>query len=88
MQTIELTITNGVGLHARPAAHFVQTAAKFRAKISVIKGDLKVNAKSIIAVLSLGAGKGAKVTIEASGEDEAEALAALKALVETGFGEA
>ncbi len=88
MQTIELTITNGVGLHARPAARFVQTAAKFRAKISVIKGDLKVNAKSIIAVLSLGAGKGAKVTIEASGEDEAEALAALKALVETGFGEA
>jgi len=87
MQSVELTIKNGVGLHARPAAQFVQTANKFKAKITVTKDDHKVNAKSIIAVLSLGAGKGTRITVEAVGEDEAEAVAALKALVESGFGE-
>lgn len=88
MQSVELTITNGVGLHARPAAQFVQTANRFKSKINVAKGDLKVNAKSIIAVLSLGAGKGARVAIEATGEDEAEAVKALEALIQSGFGEA
>ncbi|HEY3316705.1 MAG TPA: HPr family phosphocarrier protein [Bacillota bacterium] len=87
MAKAEVTITNSVGLHARPAAQFVQAANKFKSRINVAKDDLKVNAKSIIGVLSLGAGKGAKIVLEASGEDEAEAVAALKSLIESGFGE-
>jgi len=87
MQRTELTIANQVGLHARPAALFVQTASKFKARIDISKDGHRVNAKSIIAVLSLGAGKGSRVVIEASGEDENEAVAALRQLVEAGFGE-
>ncbi len=87
MEKVELVITNEVGLHARPAAQFVQAAKTFKSKVSVAKGNQKVDAKSIIGVLSLGAGKGATVVIEASGEDEAKAVAALKKLIEEGFGE-
>lgn len=87
MQSVELIISNEVGLHARPAALFVQTANKFKARISISKDGQKVNAKSIIAVLSLGAAKGSRVVIEAAGEDEGQAIDALKKLVEAGFGE-
>jgi len=84
---MELTVTNEVGLHARPAAQFVQTANKFKSRISLAKDGVTVNAKSIIGVLSLGAGKDSLITVEAAGEDEAAAIAALKAIVESGFGE-
>ncbi len=87
MPRLELKVTNEVGLHARPAAKFVETSNRFKSRISVTKDGVTVNAKSIIGVLSLGAGKGAVITLEAVGEDEAEAVAALKALVEAGFGE-
>jgi len=83
----EFTIQNKVGLHARPAAVFVQTAVKFKSNIIVEKDGKEINAKSIIGVLSLGAEKGSKIIIKIEGEDEQEAMKALKELVHNNFGE-
>ena len=83
----EFVVKNKVGLHARPAALFVQTAKKFRSDITVEKDGIKVNAKSILGVLSLGAEKGSKITIEIKGEDEKEAMEKFTQLIEGGFGE-
>jgi len=66
----EFVIQNKVGLHARPTALFVQTAKKFKSDITVEKDGEKVNAKSILGILSLGAEKGVHIAIEAKGEDE------------------
>jgi phosphocarrier protein HPr len=87
MPEITLTIHHKVGLHARPAALFVQTAKKFNCDVKVTHGEREVNAKSILNVLTLGANQGAVITIRAEGEDDAQALAALEALVEDNFGE-
>jgi Phosphotransferase System HPr (HPr) Family len=90
MQQVTLTLTNAVGLHARPAALFVQTAARFRSNITVrnlTRGTPPVNAKAILAVLTLGAEHGHEIEIVAEGPDEEEAIAALQALVESRFGE-
>ncbi len=87
MPEITLTITHEVGLHARPASMFVQTAAKFSSEIEVSHGEKTVNAKSILAVLTLGAHKGAEITVKAEGEDAAGALKALEELVLNNFGE-
>lgn len=90
MTKLERTVTlrNKVGLHARPAALFVETAGKFPAEITVIKDGREVSAKGIIGLLSLGATSGTTITIRAEGEQAAEAVAALVDLVEGGFGEA
>lgn len=87
MPEITLTVTHEVGLHARPASMFVQTAAKFSSDIQVTHGETTVNAKSILAVLTLGAHKDAKITLHAEGPDAAEALKALEELVVSNFGE-
>ena len=87
MPEIKLTVNHEVGLHARPASIFVQTAAKFSADIEVTHGETTANAKSILAVLTLGAHKGAEILISAEGEDAAEALKALEELVLDNFGE-
>ncbi len=87
MQEVTLTVRHKVGLHARPAALFVQTAKQFKSDVHVSKDSRDVNAKSILHILTLGAGQGAVVTIRAEGEDEAEAVAALTQLVEDNFGE-
>jgi phosphocarrier protein HPr len=87
MPEIKLTVNHKVGLHARPASVFVQTAAKFSSDIEVTHGDNTVNAKSILAVLTLGAHQGAEITIRAEGEDAPEALKALEDLVKDNFGE-
>ncbi|MCW5874352.1 MAG: HPr family phosphocarrier protein [Anaerolineales bacterium] len=79
---------NEVGLHARPAAQFVQHAAKFKADIQIrkLEDEAKwVNAKSILSVLTLGAGKGQQIEIQISGEDEAEAAENLCQLIESDF---
>jgi len=60
----EFTVNNKVGLHARPAANFVQTASKFKSKITVIKDGKEVDAKSIIGILSLGVEKGANIKVK------------------------
>jgi phosphocarrier protein HPr len=87
MQEITLVVENKVGLHARPAALFVQTAKKFKSDILVRKDEREVNAKSILSILTLGANQGAVITIKANGEDEEAALKALQGLVENNFGE-
>lgn len=87
MPEITLTVYNKVGLHARPAALFVQTAKQFNCDVKVTHGEREANAKSILGVLALGAEQGAVVTIRAEGENADQALAALEALVENNFGE-
>ena len=87
MPEIKLEITNEVGLHARPAALFVQTANKFKSTITVKNGAVTANAKSILRVLTLGAGNGAVITVIAEGEDAEQALNALKELQANNFGE-
>jgi phosphotransferase system HPr (HPr) family protein len=87
MPETTLIVNHEVGLHARPASVFVQTASKFSSDISVAHGDRTANAKSILTVLTLGAHKGAEITITAEGEDADEALAALEELVNSNFGE-
>jgi phosphocarrier protein HPr len=80
--SIDITITDEVGLHARPAAKFVKTAMRFDADIAVSKGDKRADAKSLVQVLQLEAGKGSTVTIEADGGDADEALDALGSLLQ------
>ena len=87
MPEIKLTITHEVGLHARPASIFVQTAAKFSSDIEVTHGETTANAKSILSVLTLGAHKDAEIVVKAEGEDADEALKALEELVLDNFGE-
>jgi phosphotransferase system HPr (HPr) family protein len=87
MPEIVLTVTHKAGLHARPAALFVQTANKFHSTIKVLHGDREANAKSIMGVLTLGASQGAVVTVQADGEDADQALSDLRRLVESNFGE-
>ena len=81
----EITIQNNVGLHARPATFFIQKANSYKASIWVEKDDRRVNAKSLLGVLSLGIVKGMSVTLIADGPDEADALDGLTELITTGF---
>ena len=83
----EVVINNQVGLHARPATFFIQKANEFKSSIWVEKEDRRVNAKSLLGVLSMGIVKGMTVTLIADGPDEAEALEGLAALVDSGFEE-
>jgi len=76
-----ITIRNKLGLHARPAALFVQIANKFDSDISVVKGKQKVNGKSIMGIMMLAAGKGAKIYITADGPDAEEAVRELEKLL-------
>ena len=83
----EITVTNRLGLHARPAAKVVQTAGEFKSEIRLKRDDLEVNAKSILGVMTLAAEMGSKVIIWAEGEDEIGAVEALAKLFEDKFGE-
>ena len=87
MVTQEVTINNEVGLHARPATFFIQKANEFTSGIGVEKDERRVNAKSLLGVLSLGITKGTTITLLADGSDEKEAIAALSELVSGNFGE-
>ena len=82
-----VTICNSVGLHARPATFFVQKANSFKSSIWVEKEDCRVNAKSVLGVLSLGITKGAAITLIADGIDENEAVDSLAELIDSAFGE-
>ena len=82
-----LTITNSVGLHARPATFFVQKANTFKSSIWIEKEDCRVNAKSLLGVLSLGISKGTTITLIADGNDESSAVDGLAELIDGGFGE-
>ena len=85
MITRDVTIQNNVGLHARPATFFIQKANSYKASVWVEKDDRRVNAKSLLGVLSLGIVKGMTVTLIADGSDENEALDGLSELIATGF---
>ena len=82
-----VTIQNNVGLHARPATFFIQKANTYQSSVWVEKEDRRVNAKSLLGVLSLGITKGMTVTLIADGSDEKEAIDGLAELIETNFGE-
>ena len=87
MFTKEATVNNQVGLYARPATFFIQKANEFRSTIMVEKEGRKVNAKSLLGVLSLGITKGTSITISAEGADGEEAANALCTLIAPSFGE-
>ncbi len=82
-----VTIKNSVGLHARPATFFIQKANSYKSSIWVEKEDCRVNAKSLLGVLSLGIVKGMTITLIADGPDEDDAINGLAALIESSFSE-
>ncbi|HHV58399.1 MAG TPA: HPr family phosphocarrier protein [Firmicutes bacterium] len=88
MQQQSVTLTNQLGLHARPAAAFVQKANQYRAAVRIRAGEKEADAKSILSVLALGARQGSTVTLTADGPDEEQALAELAAFLAAGCGEA
>ena len=87
MLSAEIEIINKLGLHARASAKLTQLAGKFRCEAWMTKGPRRVNAKSIMGVMMLAAGKGSQVVVETDGPDEKEALDAILALIADYFGE-
>ena len=87
MVTRELTIVNKLGLHARPAAMFVKVSSACDAEVWVEKDDEQVNGKSIMGLMMLAAGCGAKITVTAEGKDEVAVMTRLEELVNGGFTE-
>ncbi len=83
----ETTVNNQVGLHARPATFFIQKANEFKSSIWVEKDDRRVNAKSLLGVLSLGIVKGTAINLIADGPDEEAAIKALVELIDSEFTE-
>ena len=88
MLSKDVTVQNQVGLHARPATFFIQKANNFKSSIWVSKDERKVNAKSLLGVLSLGIIRGTNISIIADGEDEVEAVDALVDLISSNFEDA
>jgi len=87
MVSRDFTISNKLGLHARPSAQLTQMAARFTSDVHISRNGRRVNAKSIMGVMMLAAGQGSTVTVEAEGEDAEQALAAIGQLIADGFGE-
>ena len=87
MPQIDLLVSNKLGLHARAAGKLTKTAGQFTSDIFITKEARRVNAKSIMGVMMLAAGKGTTVTIEAEGDDAQEAIQEIKALFDDKFGE-
>ena len=85
MVSKDITIQNEVGLHARPATFFKQKANEFKSSIWVVKDERKVNAKSLLGILSLGITRGTTVTLVADGSDENEAIESLDNLILSDF---
>ena len=87
MTSCSVMVVNQLGMHARAAARFVHLATKYASQIKVARDAREMDGKSFMGLLLLAAARGTSITISASGADEAEAIAALSALVESGFGE-
>ena len=87
MVSKEIVVQNQVGLHARPATFFIQKANEFTSSIWISREERKVNAKSLLGVLSLGITKGMTISLIADGPDENEALEGLTALINSNFGD-
>ena len=80
-----VTITNPQGLHMRPAYLLAETAATFQSEIELVKDDIRVDGKSVLGILTLGAAQGTQVLVEAAGVDAGDAIAKLENLLESGF---
>jgi phosphocarrier protein len=87
MRQQEVEIVNKLGLHARASAKLTQLAASFQSEVWITRGERRVNAKSIMGVMMLAAAKGSKLSVETSGSDEEQAIAALTGLIKQKFGE-
>lgn len=87
MTETTLRITNPTGLHARPAAQFVQKAAEFTSRVRIAANNKVADAKSILSVMSLGLAYGSEIVVSADGQDEEECIEELTALVQSNFGE-
>lgn len=87
MPTLQTTIINKLGLHARAAAKFVKTASAFESSVTLRRGEREVNGKSILGVMMLAASRGTEVEIDAEGPDAEAALEALRTLIDERFGE-
>jgi phosphocarrier protein len=87
MVSQSVTVVNELGMHARAAAKFVHLAARFTARVKVARQGREMDGKSIMGILLLAAARGSRITISADGADEEAVIAALVALVESGFGE-
>jgi phosphocarrier protein HPr len=82
-----VTIVNSPGLHLRPAKLFVELASQYQSRIELIKDDMRIDGKSILSILTLGAAQGTRVSLEGTGPDSQAAISALAALIESGFPE-
>ena len=87
MTSQEVIVVNQLGMHARAAAKFVHLATRYEARVKVSRDQREMDGKSIMGILLLAAARGSTITISADGTDEKDAVAALVALVQTGFGE-
>lgn len=87
MPQLDIIVSNKLGLHARAAAKLTKTAGQFSSEIFIAKGARRVNAKSIMGVMMLAAGRGTAVTVSAEGGDADQALEEIKALFDGKFGE-
>jgi len=83
----EITIINELGIHARPAGMIANTASRFACDIKLVKDGMEVNAKSIMGIMTLAAGKGSVIEVEARGKDEADAVKAIEDLFAKKFDE-
>jgi phosphocarrier protein HPr len=87
MTSQAVTVVNQLGMHARAAAKFVHLATRYEARVTVVRDRREMDGKSIMGILLLAAARGSTITISAEGTDEQDAVAALVALVQSGFGE-
>ena len=87
MASVDIIISNKLGLHARAAAKLTQLASSFSSEVFINRASQRVNAKSIMGVMMLAAGKGSAITLEAMGDDASEALQQIEALFNSKFGE-
>ena len=87
MKKLEVTLENETGLHARPASLLVKEASKYKSNITIELDGQEYVAKSIMSVLSMGAGKGTHLVFKAEGEDEDAAIEGIKNLIDQNFGE-
>ena len=87
MLEVEVTVVNRAGVHTRPAAALVKLTSRFKSDVTLVRDGFAINAKSIIGVMTMAAEQGARLIVQAEGEDELEAVSAIKELFESGFGE-
>jgi len=87
MTSQEVAVVNRLGMHARAAAKFVHLATRYEARVKVARDGREMDGKSIMGILLLAAARGSTITISADGADERDAVAALAALIQSGFGE-